>query len=328
MAGKIVDFSHHQGNVDFKAAKADGLELAIIRVQYGSTTIDRKYKEYVTSCKANGIPFGHYAYARFVSVADAIQEAKDFVFRADKAAKFLVVDVEELTTSKDQIVAATQAFIDYCKGQGFKVGLYTGHHFYKPYNMDQVKADFLWIPRYGSDNGQPTVKPDYPCDLWQFTQKGKIAGVAGYVDLNQLNGSKPLSYFIGEDKPGQAAPKPQPTPQPAPKPAQASTYIVKSGDTLSEIAAKHNTTVAAISALNGISNPNKIYVGQTIKLSGSAAAAPKPAAPKATYHVVKSGEVLGKIAAKYGTSVGAIQQLNSSITNPNKIYVGQKIRVK
>lgn len=192
--GKIVDFSHHQGDVDFKAAKADGLELAILRVQYGSSTIDTRYKEYVTACKTYKIPFGHYAYARFVSVDDAIKEAKDFIFRVDKQAKFLVVDVEELTTPKDQIVAATQAFIDVCKKAGWKVGLYTGHHFYKPYSMDKVKADFVWIPRYGDE------KPDYPHDIWQYTESGKLDGVKGNVDLNRLSGRKPLSYFIGEPK--------------------------------------------------------------------------------------------------------------------------------
>ncbi len=44
------------------------------------------------------------------------------------------------------------------------------------------------------------------------------------------------------------------------------TYIVKKGDTLSAIARKYNTTVWEIAALNGIKNPNKIYVGQVLNL--------------------------------------------------------------
>lgn len=42
-------------------------------------------------------------------------------------------------------------------------------------------------------------------------------------------------------------------------------YTVKSGDTLSEIARKYGTTVSKLTSLNGISNPNKIYVGQKIR---------------------------------------------------------------
>ncbi|QPA33379.1 GH25 family lysozyme [Thermaerobacillus caldiproteolyticus] len=199
--GKIADFSHHQGTVDWEKASKE-LDLAIIRVQYGSKSVDQKYKEYVAGCKKYGIPFGHYAYARFVSVSDAIQEAKDFLARADKDAKFLVVDVEEVTTKNPKdLVPATQAFIDYCKkNSGKKVGLYTGHSFYKQHGMDKVKADFLWVPRYATnDIGQPNgLKPDMPADLWQYTQRGKLSGVSGYVDLNQLVGTKSLEYFIGK----------------------------------------------------------------------------------------------------------------------------------
>jgi len=53
-------------------------------------------------------------------------------------------------------------------------------------------------------------------------------------------------------------------------------YVVKSGDTLSGIAAKYKTTVAALVALNGISNPNLIYVGQKIKIPGTPSPTPKP----------------------------------------------------
>ncbi|MDD6795208.1 MAG: GH25 family lysozyme [Clostridiaceae bacterium] len=44
------------------------------------------------------------------------------------------------------------------------------------------------------------------------------------------------------------------------------TYKVRSGDTLSEIAKRYGTTVSAIANLNGISNPNLIYVGQLLRI--------------------------------------------------------------
>jgi LysM repeat protein len=45
-------------------------------------------------------------------------------------------------------------------------------------------------------------------------------------------------------------------------------------------------------------------------------------------YIVKKGDTLSKIAKKYGTTVKAIQALNPAITNPNRIYVGQTIRIK
>lgn len=104
------------------------------------------------------------------------------------------------------------------------------------------------------------------------------------------------------------------------KPAAGGTYTVKSGDTLTGIAAKYGTTVAALQALNGIKNANVISVGQVLKVSGNAA----PAASK-TY-TVRSGDTLSGIAAKNGTTVARLVALNG-ISNPNLIKVGQKLRI-
>ncbi|MFE3381657.1 peptidoglycan-binding protein [Streptomyces anulatus] len=52
------------------------------------------------------------------------------------------------------------------------------------------------------------------------------------------------------------------------------TYTVKKGDTLSRIAAAHKTTVAALVKLNGLKDPNKLVVGQKLKVSGSASSKP------------------------------------------------------
>lgn len=216
---KIADLSHHQGTIDWNKAK-DELALAIIRVQYGIGLIDRQYKNYVAGCKKYGIPFGHYDYCRFKTVAEAQKEAQYFIDRADPDACFFVADVEEVITSRQSdLVPATQAFIDYLHAHGIKkVGLYTGHSFYSTYGMSRVKADFLWIPRYSAnDTGRVhSVKPSMYCDMWQFSQAGTLAGVSGHVDLNVLNGNKPLSYFTSKTTSAPVVTTPTPTPS-APK---------------------------------------------------------------------------------------------------------------
>ena len=96
-------------------------------------------------------------------------------------------------------------------------------------------------------------------------------------------------------------------------------YTVKSGDTLSGIAAKFGTTYQAIAALNGISNPNLIYPGQTLKIPSSNVSINR------TY-TVQSGDTLSGIAAKFGTTYQAIAALNG-ISNPNLIYPGQVLKI-
>lgn len=97
-------------------------------------------------------------------------------------------------------------------------------------------------------------------------------------------------------------------------------YTVKSGDTLSAIAAKYGTTYQILATYNSISNPNLIKVGQKIKIpSGSNGSS------YVTY-TVKSGDTLSAIAAKYGTTYQKIASLNG-ISNPNIIRVGQVLKI-
>lgn len=104
----------------------------------------------------------------------------------------------------------------------------------------------------------------------------------------------------------------------------STTYVVQSGDTLSGIASKFGTTYQHLASINGISDPNKIYPGQTLKISGGSSA---PAAPSKQYYTIKSGDNLSSIASKYGTTVSQLCAWNG-ISNPNLIYAGTSIRVK
>jgi LysM repeat protein len=144
-----------------------------------------------------------------------------------------------------------------------------------------------------------------------------------------------------------AAPAPEAAPAaPAPAapaaPAPVTSYTVVARDTLSGIAARFGTTTRNLMSINGITNANRIRVGQVIKLSSDAApvaaapAAPAPAAPAtpapapaaaapATYTVV-ARDTLSGIAARFGTTTRNLMSLNG-ITDANRIRVGQVLTI-
>ncbi|MBI4771226.1 MAG: LysM peptidoglycan-binding domain-containing protein [Chloroflexi bacterium] len=98
---------------------------------------------------------------------------------------------------------------------------------------------------------------------------------------------------------------PTATPQPGASPA---TYMVQPGDTLNRIAARYGTTWQTLASLNGLSDPNRIYVGQVLKLPGGAPApAPTPGAPpaggRAALYAVRKGDTLARLAARFGASL-------------------------
>jgi N-acetylmuramoyl-L-alanine amidase len=113
-------------------------------------------------------------------------------------------------------------------------------------------------------------------------------------------------------------------------PAFAATTTVQPGDTLSAIAQRYHTTVAALSAANGITNPNQIDAGATIVVptapSPHVAAAPPASAvaPATMTIVVRTGDTLTSIAARYQTTVAALVSVNK-ITHPNLVFAGTKL---
>jgi LysM repeat protein len=112
-------------------------------------------------------------------------------------------------------------------------------------------------------------------------------------------------------------------------PAQASDcdpvwHRVKPGEYLAQIAAYYGVTVQSIVNANNLWNPNLIYVGQLLRIP--VACAPAPPTSCTTVHIVKAGEYLKLIAARYKTTVTVLVNLNG-IKNPNIIYPGQRLLV-
>src|SRR5690606_15241043 len=321
----IIDISHHQppNKINYDEL-AKQVKFVIIRTQYGSNLIDRHYKTHHREFQKRGIPTAAYAWVRGVSISDMEKEAEDFYNRTKEFnPTFWFLDVEEKSMS--DMRAGVKAYQKKLRELGAKkVGVYIAHHLYKQFNIDVNDFDAVWIPLYGKNNGTVTSRPSYPCDLHQYTDRGRLKGYDGFLDLNRLTGTKPLSYFIGE---GNASTKTKNTNKSTSSKTTSSsvtTYTVKRGDTLSHIAKRFGTTVNELVRLNNIKNPNLIYPGQKIKINGSVTNTKSTA----QYYTVKKGDTLSHIAKRYNTTVKNLVKLNPSIKNPNLIFPGQKIRVK
>ncbi|MBM7116429.1 LysM peptidoglycan-binding domain-containing protein [Archangium primigenium] len=106
--------------------------------------------------------------------------------------------------------------------------------------------------------------------------------------------------------------------------AGVSNYKVRSGDTLSGIAARNNTTVDALAKANGIKNPDRLTAGQTLKMPDGFDASKGGKSGGA--YTVRSGDTLSGIAQRNNTTVAALAQANG-IKNTNKISVGQQLKM-
>lgn len=97
--------------------------------------------------------------------------------------------------------------------------------------------------------------------------------------------------------------------------AQAGTHVVRSGETLSSIAARYRTTIAALVKANGLSDPDFVVAGQRLRVR-----------TPSLRHRVRAGETLSGIAARFGTTATRLARANR-LADPDFIVPGQSIRV-
>lgn len=112
----------------------------------------------------------------------------------------------------------------------------------------------------------------------------------------------------------------------APAGQSGATHVVQRGETLTSIAARYGVSAAALAQANGISNPSLIYAGQRLAIPGAGSPSPITPASSRTVHVVRPGETLSAIAARYGLSTSALAQANG-ISNPSLIRSGQRLAI-
>lgn len=314
---KGIDISRHNGIVNFEKLKAQGLQFAIMRCGYGSdlpSQDDEQYSHNVAECERLGIPYAVYLYSYALTKEDAASEARHALRLLMGKHPFAVFyDMEDADHYKLNHggYADRQVYTDFIKGfcnviqaAGYKAGYYVNKDWHNNHVIPEQLKDFLfWYARPGVE------KPDYPCDIWQ-NQAGSTGSPID-TDIAYMEITQPV--------------QPQPVPQPKPQSIQVPDYyIVQSGDTLSGIAERFHTTVANLAAINHIANPNLIRTGQKLVLKGSVATDKV----SVIYYVVKPGDTLSEIAIQYKTSVKNLCKLNPQIKNPDRIYAGQRIRVK
>ncbi len=101
-------------------------------------------------------------------------------------------------------------------------------------------------------------------------------------------------------------------------------YTVKSGDTVSAIAARYGLATASVLAVNGLGWKSLIFPGQILKLRGASSTAPLVSRP--TRYTIKRGDTISGIAERYGLTTQGLLSLNK-LSRTSIIYPGQVIRI-
>ena len=198
-----------------------------------------------------------------------------------------------MNLSKDNLTNICIAFNSVVEANNKWAGVYANLNWFDNYlNKNIIKSKYTtWIAHYTS--GDDRYQGEY--DIWQNSSNGNLTGVNGNLDTNYMyrdliteignvSHSEPqetksitsLAYAVlngkygnGEDRKkalGSLYNEVQAKVNEIIKMNKTLSYTVKAGDTLSKIAKKYNTTYQELARKNNIKNPNKIYVGQILKI--------------------------------------------------------------
>lgn len=187
---KGIDVSSFQGKPDWTKVKNSGIKFAILRIHQKSG-IDTSFEHNYKGCKSNGILIGGYKYSYALTPAQAIDEAEDVLsVLGGRGLDFPVFyDLErsqQRSFGKQAIENIAVAFLTRIKKAGYKVGIYCNLDWYNNVLSDTLKQYDCWIARYpANDNGsvQERLRPSVGVG-WQYSSKGKVAGINGNVDMN------------------------------------------------------------------------------------------------------------------------------------------------
>ncbi|NDO49699.1 hypothetical protein FMM75_09900 [Lachnospiraceae bacterium MD335] len=192
---KGIDVSKYQGDIDWAAVASDGVEYAFVRLGlrgYGSgkLVLDEYFDQNMRGAKEAGIKTGVYFFTQAITVEEAIEEA-DYVLEnitGYDVSYPVVFDVEMIVNDDGRANGLSQkdrtditiAFCDRIKAAGFTPMIYGNVKcFTKLLDMTRLNDYEKWYAFYDDYMYMP-----YEVGIWQYTEKGKVAGINTGVDLN------------------------------------------------------------------------------------------------------------------------------------------------
>ncbi len=191
---KGIDVSSHQGDIDWKLVAEDGVEFAIIRAGFrgygtGKLVEDEKFEVNIKGAMAAGIHAGVYLFSQAVTEEEVLEEAALVLekLKGYQADCPVVFDVEKVggsgrmnELSVEERTRLTRLFCETVEEAGYRPMIY--------YNteMGALMLDLPQLENYDKWYASYSDQMFYPYEysIWQYSDKGKVQGIRGDVDLN------------------------------------------------------------------------------------------------------------------------------------------------
>lgn len=188
-----IDLSHYQGNV-FWETVGDNSKMAYVylKATEGGNNVDSKYKQNIDLAHRYGLKVGSYHFYR-ARIPQETQLA-NFMAQCRPGDQDLLPMIDVETKSG----MGTEEFCDSLfkflhlveKAYKQKPLIYTGANFYDNHLLGKLDSYKLMIAQY--TKREPVLRDGRDFEMWQYTGKGRLNGVNGYVDKSRFMGKHRL----------------------------------------------------------------------------------------------------------------------------------------
>ena len=193
-----IDVSYHNGDINWSAVKSAGVDYAMIRVGYrgmsnGGLFDDSKYQANIQGALNAGLKVGVYIFSQATTQAEAVEEANYILSRISgyNITLPVVIDYEfgsnhsgrlaDANLDIDTATAVVNSFCTTVQSAGYTPMVYANKTMLQSYIRGEILDDYykIWLANYTT---QTTYAGEYYA--WQYSSKGGVSGISGYVDCN------------------------------------------------------------------------------------------------------------------------------------------------
>lgn len=197
-----IDVSQHNGKIDWERVKASGIGFAIIRIGFGSDMKSQDDKMVLTNikeCERLGIPYGLYLYSYAITEEEAHSEAQHMlrIVNGQHPELGCWYDMEDADgykekhnfaplQHKEELTQFCKIFLKDMRKSGYdNVGIYASRDYFKNIlDTDALRKEGkIWLAHWG------ITSPSMECEVWQYTDNGKVSGISGKVDMDYYYGA-------------------------------------------------------------------------------------------------------------------------------------------
>jgi lysozyme len=187
-----IDVSHYQGEVFWETVGETKMHYVYLKATEGGDRIDKRYEQNIFMAKQYGLKVGSYHFYR-AKTPQEVQLA-NFILQCRPSEQDLIPMIDVETTSglgTEELCDSLFKFLELVEHYYHQRPLiYTGANFYNKHLAGKIDRYLIMIAQYTTQ--QPALVDDRDYTMWQYTGKGHINGVRGYVDKSRFMGNHKL----------------------------------------------------------------------------------------------------------------------------------------